>query len=77
MFCGNIAEDNIHILCDCSLVIPLWSNVIHVNARYDFFQGDLKHWISFNMISEVGWQHEVEWKSFWATNVSLLVVFEE
>jgi hypothetical protein len=41
-FCGNVEETNLHALRDCLLVIPLWLNNVDIEARYEFFQGNLQ-----------------------------------
>jgi hypothetical protein len=49
-FCGNIVEDIVCIMC-CMIVLltmPLWLNVVHLDARDSFIMGDLSHWIAFN-----------------------------
>lgn len=45
--------------------MSIWLNLEHASVREDFFVGDLKHWLSFNMSKDVGWSMKVEWKDFW------------
>jgi len=56
-------ESTLHAyaLRDCSLVMPLWLNVMHLSAREDFLVDYVKHWLSFKMSENVGWSMEVEW----------------
>jgi ribonuclease HI len=65
-YCCNVVEDTLHVMRDCPLAMSLWLNVVHWSARGNFFMGDLKHWINFNMSNEVGWNNEVDWKNYWA-----------
>jgi hypothetical protein len=45
----------------------LVDNSIHIIARNEFFDGDLKHWINVNMNVGTDLYANVEWRCFWAT----------
>jgi hypothetical protein len=62
--CGNIVESTLH---DCPLVMLIWLNSIHIIARNEFFDGDLKHRINVNMNIRTDLYANVEWRCFWAT----------
>lgn len=65
-FCHDVIESEIHVLRDCPKALALWMRVVDTTGRAAFFEGDLSHWINFNMYSEGAWRHDVAWRDFWA-----------
>jgi len=66
-FCHDEIESEIHVLRDCPKATALWLCVVDIAARTSFFEGDLSHWIKFNLFTNVYWNHNVDWSDFWAT----------
>ncbi|GAU12635.1 hypothetical protein TSUD_121260 [Trifolium subterraneum] len=64
-FCGDIVENELHVIRDCPLVMSLWLNVVEDSMRRMFFTGDWQQWINFNLHSSKKWREEIAWKDYW------------
>jgi ribonuclease HI len=65
-YCRDIPETILHVMRDCPLVMPLWLNIVPVNARSWFFSCNVQQWITMNLCKEVGWNREIDWRNYWA-----------
>ena len=65
-FCGNTIETILHLMRDCPLVMPMWLIVVQPTVCNQFFTGNAKHWMNLNLSNDVGWNQDIEWRSFWA-----------
>lgn len=64
--CGVVEEDSLHVLYDCFHAVDLWRSAVSTNNRVLFFASDLKEWIQINMVSNMGWNDDHDWRIFWA-----------
>lgn len=47
--CGHNVVNSIHVLRDCPTVTMVWKEIGGIAFTPEFTQGDIKHWISYNL----------------------------
>ncbi|GAU22495.1 hypothetical protein TSUD_296140 [Trifolium subterraneum] len=52
--CYQFEESIIHVIRDCPMAVQTWQQLLHTNARSNFFTTQLKDWIWLNLSSQLG-----------------------
>lgn len=63
--CSSSVESILHVLRDCPIAAQVWSHLVRIDHKPNFFQSDLAQWIALNLNSNSGRCLDLEWSAVW------------